>query len=361
MDTTVSRYFTTRERKIAIVMMVEKLGLQEKLSIAKKSNEVTEEAFSVRDKTLPSSHSLSIEEDLVAEEDAVFSEIFNTPDCAPSLGTSTLSNPPSDISSQNFTRTVLSMKGLVGMLSHCHSNMDKIGILDTGHHGDQEEHPVYVILSFISQEMILSKNETLEEGSCSWMKDGVGTIMELVNLCIEHQFLSDSLDISGEFLRHSLENLVEMQEHMRDPFLDILAMMGGNKILGKQVVLFLLSQFSETGNRLREALLYRLENDSMDTFAIYMNLMLGIWPFYVEAVCPPLGGKGGGARKKEKNIKPRLSLGETTDLTEEVTCWREVLDECTLGLTVFYPQFCEGVGIFDKFCQGLLSSLTRQG
>jgi len=358
MATTVSKYFTTRERKIAIVMMVEKLGLQEKLSNA--NNEVIGEVVNVKDETLTSSHSLSIEEDPVAEEDAVLSEIFNTPDCAPCLGNSAPSSPPpSAISSTQFTRTVLSLKGLVGMISQSHSNMDKIGILDTGHHGDQEEHPVYVILSFISQEMILSKNESLEEGSCSWMKDGVGTIMELVNLCVEHQFVSDSLDISGEFLRHSLENLVEMPEHMRDPFTDILAMMGGNKMLGKQVVVFLLSQFSETGNRLREALLYRFEDTSMDTFAIYMNLMLSIWPFYVEAVCPPLGKAG--ARKKEKSSKPRLSLGETTDLAAEVACWREVLDECTVGLTVFYPQFCEGVGIVDKFCQGMLQSLTRQG
>ena len=76
----------------------------------------------------------------------------------------------------------------------------------------QDDHPVYVILSFISQELILSVKEEVEESSFNWMKDAMGTIIELINLGVEHQFTSDSLDISTEFLKHSLSSLTEMRE-----------------------------------------------------------------------------------------------------------------------------------------------------
>ena len=48
------------------------------------------------------------------------------------------------------------MKGLVGMLKQCQTNVDRVGIFETGDQSGQEGHPVYVILSFISQELILS-------------------------------------------------------------------------------------------------------------------------------------------------------------------------------------------------------------
>ena len=58
-------------------------------------------------------------------------------------------------------------------------------------------------------------------------------------------------------------------------------------------------------------------------------------------------------------MKPTLSLGETTELAEEVACWREVLDQCTVGLTVLQPDLCEAVWRVDQFFQGLVHSLTR--
>ena len=133
--------------------------------------------------------------------------------------------------------------------------------------------------------------------------------------------------------------------------------MGANKMLGKQVVTFLLQRFTETADRLREAMVYRYEDNTIDTFTVYINLMLEVWPFFVGEVCP-VGGKGGG-RKKERSVKPRLSLGETTELAEEVACWREVLDQCTVGLTVLQPDFCEAMWRVDQFCQGMVHSLTR--
>ena len=187
------------------------------------------------------------------------------------------------------------------------------------------------------------------------MKDAMGTI---INLGVEHQFTSDSLDISTEFLKNSLSSLTEMKESMQYHMVLIISLMGANKMLGKQVVIFLLRQFTATGDRLREAMVYRYEDTTMDTFTVYMNLMLEIWPFYVGEVCPPVGGKAGG-RKKERSVKPRLSLGETTELAEEVASWREVLDQCTVGLTVLQPEFCEAVWRVDQFCQGMMNSLTR--
>ena len=148
----------------------------------------------------------------------------------------------------------------------------------------QDDHPVYVILSFISQELILpvkEEVEEVEESSFNWMKDAMGTIIELINLGVEHQFTSDSLDISTEFLKHSLSSLTEMRESMQYHMVLIISLVGANKMLGKQVVIFMLQQFTATGDRLREAMVYRYEDTTMDTFTVYMNLMLEIWPFYV--------------------------------------------------------------------------------
>ena len=60
----------------------------------------------------------------------------------------------------------------------------------------------------------------------------------------------------------------------------IISMMGANKMLGKQGVNFLVDKFTETSERLREAQLYRYEDTAMETFTVYMNLMLKVWPFY---------------------------------------------------------------------------------
>ena len=88
----------------------------------------------------------------------------------------------------------------------------------------------------------------------------MGTIIELINLGMEHQFTSDSLDISTEFLKHSLSSLTEMRESMQYHMVLIISLVGANKKLGKQVVIFLLQQFTDTGDRLREAMVYRYED-----------------------------------------------------------------------------------------------------
>ena len=150
---------------------------------------------------------------------------------------------------------------------------------------------MYVIFSFISQELIPSVE--MEDSSFTWMKDAVGTTKELINMSIEHQFIANSMDISMAFLRHSLSSLMEMTEAIKYRMVVIISHMGANKMLGKQVVTFLLQMFTETADRLREAMVYRYEDNTMDTFTVYMNLMLEVWPFFVGEVCPPVGGKGG--------------------------------------------------------------------
>ena len=343
----VCKYFTTREKKIAIALMVAKLGLQDKLPTKQ-----DEETVIVDDQPNSSPPiALSGEPEVTVEDDSILGDIFHSPDCP---------LPPPTVATARagpqFTRTVLSMKGLVGLLKQCQSIQDKLGILDTVDQGGEGDHPVYVIFSFISQELIPSVE--MEDSSFTWMKDAVGTTIELINMSIEHQFIADSMDISMEFLRHSLSSLMEMTEAMKCHMVVIISLMGANKMLGKQVVTFLLQMFTETADRLREAMVYRYEDNTMDTFTVYMNLMLEVWPFFVGEVCPPVGGKGGG-RKKERSVKPRLSLGETTELAEEVACWREVLDQCTVGLTVLQPDFCEAMWRVDQFCQGMVHSLTR--
>ena len=342
----VCKYFTTREKKIAIALMVDKLGLQDKLPTKQ-----DEETVIVDDQPNSSPPiALSGEPEVTVEDDSILGDIFHSPDCPPP--------PPtlaSAIAGPIFTRTVLSMKGLVGMLKQCQTIQDKLGILDNGDQGGEGDHPVYVIFSFISQELIPSVE--MEDSSFTWMKDAVGTTKELINMSIEHQFIANSMDISMAFLRHSLSSLMEMTEAMKYRMVVIISLMGANKMLGKQVVTFLLQMFTETADRLREAMVYRYEDNTMYTFTVYINLMLEVWPFFVGEVCP-VGGKGGG-RKKERSVKPRLSLGETTELAEEVACWRELLDQCTMGLTVLQPDFCEAIWRVDQFCQGMVHSLTR--
>ena len=118
----VCKYFTTREKKIAIALMVAKLGLQDKLP-----RKQDEETVIVDDQPSFSPLALSGDPEVTMEDDTILGDIFHSPDCPlppPTLATA--------IAGPQFTRTVLSMKGLVGMLKQCQTIQDRMGILDTG-------------------------------------------------------------------------------------------------------------------------------------------------------------------------------------------------------------------------------------
>ena len=119
----VCKYFTTREKKIAIALMVDKLGLQDKLPTKQ-----DEETVIVDDQPNSSSPlALSGDPEVTVEDDSILGDIFHSPDCPlppPTVATA--------IAGPQFTRTVLSMKGLEGMLKQCQTIQDKLGILDTG-------------------------------------------------------------------------------------------------------------------------------------------------------------------------------------------------------------------------------------
>ena len=150
MSTAVSKYFTTREKKIAIALMVAKLGLQDRLPTNKTAEAVAVDVDQPSSSPILLSTEDSNEDDV--DDDAVLGEIFNTPDCPPSEDLP--SAPPPSLSVPHFTRTVLSMKGLVGMLKQCQTNVD---ILETG---DQSGRPSCVCHPLLHQPGV----DTVSEG-----------------------------------------------------------------------------------------------------------------------------------------------------------------------------------------------------
>ena len=234
---------------------------------------------------------------------------------------------------------------------------EKLDILETGCQIGEEDQPIYLLLSFINQELFVQHEKPLSDSCLKWFTDAFTVIMDVVNCGVDHMLVSETIEICSEFLNHTLENLVEMSEHTQGTAVRLVGRMGSNKSLGKQVIVFSLQRFIDTAECYRTALMYRCEDSVIDTFTVYCSLLTDMWPEYVNVVSPPSLGRLGG--RKDKSNRPRLSLGETSELAEEITQWRKLLDECTVGLTVFRPHFCDALWRVDHFFQGLLSSLTH--
>ena len=81
---------------------------------------------------------------------------------------------------------------------------------------------------------------------------------------------------------------------------------------------------------------YKLESGpTLETFLAHHRVMLEVWPSFAQAICDMTAP----GKRRERAVKPRLSLSETGGLVEELGRWLEVLDEATRELSVIQPQF----------------------
>jgi len=369
MDSVV-KYFSTEEIKLAIAIAVNKHGLESQLPHSENKYETPDDGILAVDSSSPESETESVtamgsrsssKVSVVEDEDFILGEIFNTPDIE------STKKPSSTffVSKEQFTKTLLSLKGLLSMVQQCKTSKDCLHFLNNGlnKHEDEEteQHPVFLVMSFVNQQMMSpNKDEENNDSLLSWIKDAVKTVIEIVNIKIDHEFVVDSCVIMQEFLNHSLSSLTEVNNSTKDISISIIALMSHNKSFGKQTILFIIEKYVEVSDKLRAADKFGYETDVMNSFEVFMNLLLETWPLYISEICPNISVSTVSKRKENIPTKNKLSLKETTDLTKEVIEWRSLLDQCTVGLTVMHPDFCHAVWRFDQFCQGLLKNLTRR-
>ena len=77
------------------------------------------------------------------------------------------------------------------------------------------------------------------------------------------------------------------------------------------------------------------------------------------AICDLTSVTGTGKRK-ERSVKPRLSLSDTGGLVEELSQWQELLAEATRELSVIQPQFFIAVNNISKLISGAIQNITKQ-
>ena len=68
----------------------------------------------------------------------------------------------------------------------------------------------------------------------------------------------------------------------------------------------------------------------------------------------------GPGKRKERWVRPRLSLSETSGLVEELGRWQELLAEATRELSVVQPQFFIAVNNISKLISGAIQNITKQ-
>ena len=68
----------------------------------------------------------------------------------------------------------------------------------------------------------------------------------------------------------------------------------------------------------------------------------------------------GTGKRKERPVRPRLSLSETSGLVEELNRWRGLLAEVTRELSVIQPQFFVAVNNISQLISGAIQRITKQ-
>ena len=68
----------------------------------------------------------------------------------------------------------------------------------------------------------------------------------------------------------------------------------------------------------------------------------------------------GSGKRKERSVKPRLSLSETGGLVEELSRWQDLLAEATRELSVVQPQFFVAVNNISQLISGAIQKITKQ-
>ena len=65
-------------------------------------------------------------------------------------------------------------------------------------------------------------------------------------------------------------------------------------------------------------------------------------------------------RERDRTTGPRLGLAETTQLSDEMMSWLQMLSSSTVGLSIVQPEFYQAVNNVSQFIHGLLQRLNRQ-
>jgi len=173
-------------------------------------------------------------------------------------------------------------------------------------------------------------------------------------------FMMNAMEICREFVINILSNVNVGEENQLLNIQWILSLFSASKFFGKMIVSFLLHKFHQFGEMLRENELFKVEDGSiLETFQVFNNLLVNIWPHFAEAVCEVGMISSGATRRRERPSGPRLGLSETTQLVDELTSWLQMLSACTVGLSIVQPEFYHAVSNVSQFINGLLLRLNR--
>ena len=285
------------------------------------------------------------------KEDEVLGEIF-------SLSPRSSSSQGKYVPRSVFLNSVLVIKGLTTFLSQPQTVCEKETLLNLEilSPANEEENIVFVILSYISQSMISRTISVYANNEDTrWMEEAVKCILELTKETVAHPFLADCREICREFLNNVL--LPDLVNGEGGVVLKIAGLFSSNKDFGSIILKFLLQKYLETGDSLREAERFKLESGpTLETFLAHHRVMLEVWPSFAQAICDMTAP----GKRKERAVKPRLSLSETGGLVEELGRWLEVLDEATRELSVIQPQFFLAVTNISQLISGAIQKITKQ-
>lgn len=293
-------------------------------------------------------------------DDKVLGEIFQADD------EKTSSPKQNSVSKSKFCHSILTLKGLVTFISANTSEKEKSVFLDAEalNNGDDDENIVFIILSFINSYLFSVIEEDKEiETKDIWSNEAVNAILDLLNESFPHPFMISAMEICREFVINILSNLNVGYEKNILKIQWILSSFSASKFFGKMIISFMLEKFLEIGDILREHERYKIEDETvLLTFQVYNNLLLNIWPPFAEAICE-VGMVSAGAnrrRERDRTTGPRLGLAETTQLSDEMMSWLQMLSSSTVGLSIVQPEFYHAVNNVSQFIHGLLQRLNRQ-
>ena len=178
-----------------------------------------------------------------------------------------------------FLNAVLVIKGVTTFLSQAQTVFEKESLLnlDIMLPANEEEHVVFVLLSYVSQSL-----HTNEKDDLRWIEEAVKSILELTSETIPHVFIKDSREICREFLDNVL--LPELVATERGAIVtSVVRVFSSNQAFGSVIVEFLLQKLLEIGDLLREAERFKLETSPiLDRFYVQNMMILEVWPAFAQ-------------------------------------------------------------------------------
>ena len=178
-----------------------------------------------------------------------------------------------------FLNAVLVIKGVTTFLSQAQTVFEKESLLnlDIMLPAHEEEHVVFVLLSYVSQSLLSD-----EKDDQRWIEEAVKSILELTSETVPHVFIKDSREICREFLDNVL--LPELVATERGAIVtSVFRVFSSNQAFGSIIVEFLLQKLLEIGDLLREAERFKLETSPiLDRFYVQNMMILEVWPAFAQ-------------------------------------------------------------------------------